>query len=467
MTPKSDQVLSLLQARLDKAAILAGDAIDPRYSDDLAGERGARPELVLRPRGTDEVAEILKVCNDACLPLVVQGGRTGLSGGARVLAGEAVLSLERMTTLQELEPTAGTIVADAGVPLQLVQEKADTAGLVFGVDIGARGTATIGGNIATNAGGIRVLRYGSFRAQVLGLEAVLADGSVLSSLKGLAKDNSGYDLGQLFIGSEGTLGVVTRACLRLHPRPVTQSAAFCSLPSLGAAFGLLTFLRARLGNLLSGFEVILAPLMGDMVAALGFTAPVALSTPVYVLADIQGMSPGTDEEAFIETLSQAIEDGLVEDVVVSQSEREFHALWTLRDDVNRFLFAEDAMLSLDVSLPLPEMGAFLDMARAAQRQVDPAARDYVFGHLGDGNLHYVVRTDRPDQVAGAVFDCVAKSGGSISAEHGIGLDKKAYLHLTRAPAELAAMRRLKAAFDPNNILNPGRIFDMPPALPNV
>ena len=467
MTPKSDQVLSLLQARLDKAAILAGDAIDPRYSDDLSGEPGARPELVLRPRSTDEVAEILKVCNDARLPLVVQGGRTGLSGGARVLAGEAVLSLERMTALQEVEPTAGVVVADAGVPLQLVQEKADAAGLVFGVDIGARGTATIGGNIATNAGGIRVLRYGSFRAQVLGLEAVLADGSVLSSLKGLAKDNSGYDLSQLFIGSEGTLGVVTRACLRLHPKPVTQSAAFCSLPSLEAAFGLLTFLRARLGNLLSGFEVILAPLMGDMVAALGFTAPVALSSPVYVLADIQGMTPGADEEAFVETLSQAIEDGLVEDVVVSQSEREFHALWTLRDDVNRFLFAEDAMLSLDVSLPLPSMGAFLDMARAAQASVDPAAQDYVFGHLGDGNLHYVVRTDRPDQVASAVFDCVAKSGGSISAEHGIGLDKKAYLQLTRSPAELAAMRRLKAALDPNNILNPGRIFDMPPALPNA
>ncbi|CAN7612925.1 FAD-binding oxidoreductase [Aminobacter sp. LjRoot7] len=467
MTPKSDQVLSILQARLDKAAILAGDAIDPRYSDDLSGEPGARPELVLRPRSTSEVAEILKVCNDARLPLVVQGGRTGLSGGARVLAGEAGLSLERMTTLQEVEPTAGTIVADAGVPLQLVQEKADAAGLVFGVDIGARGTATIGGNIATNAGGIRVLRYGSFRAQVLGLEAVLADGSVLSSLKGLAKDNSGYDLSQLFIGSEGTLGVVTRACLRLHPRPVTQSAAFCSLPSLDAAFGLLKFLRARLGNLLSGFEVILAPLMGDMVAALGFTAPVALSSPVYVLADIQGMTPGADEEAFIETLSQAIEDGLVEDVVVSQSEREFHALWTLRDDVNRFLFAEEAMLSLDVSLPLPEIGTFLDMARAAQGRADPAAQDYVFGHLGDGNLHYVVRTDRPDDVASVVFECVAKCGGSISAEHGIGLDKKAYLHLARTPSELAAMRRLKVAFDPNNILNPGRIFDMPPALPNV
>lgn len=463
MARPTDQVLSTLQTRLDKAAILAGDAIDPRYSDDLSGEPGARPELVLRPRKTHEVAEILNACNAARLPLVVQGGRTGLSGGARVLAGEAVLSLERMTVLQDVEPTAGTIITEAGVPLQIVQEKADAAGLVFGVDIGARGTATIGGNIATNAGGIRVLRYGNFRAQVLGLEAVLADGTVLSSLKGLAKDNSGYDLSQLFIGSEGTLGVVTRACLKLHPKPVTQSAAFCSLPSLDAAFGLLKFLRGRLGNLLSGFEVILAPLMGDMVASLGLTAPVALSSPVYVLTDIQGMAPGADEEAFTEALAQAIEDGLVEDVVLSQSEREFQALWTLRDDCNRFLFAEGAMLSLDVSLPLPRMGEFLDLAKAGQTRADPAARDYVFGHLGDGNLHYVVRTDRPNEVAKAVFDSVAQTGGSISAEHGIGLDKKAYLHLTRTPAELAAMRRLKAALDPRNILNPGRIFDMPPA----
>ncbi|CAI2936557.1 FAD-binding oxidoreductase [Aminobacter niigataensis] len=467
MARPTDQVLSILQTRLDKAAILAGDAIDPRYSDDLSGEPGARPELVLRPRNTSEVAEILNVCNAARLPLVVQGGRTGLSGGARVLAGEAVLSLERMTALQEVEPTAGTIVAEAGVPLQVVQERADAAGLVFGVDIGARGTATVGGNIATNAGGIRVLRYGNFRAQVLGVEAVLADGSVLSSMKGLAKDNSGYDLSQLFVGSEGTLGVVTRACLRLHPKPVTQSAAFCSLPSLDAAFGLLKFLRGRLGNLLSGFEVILAPLMADMVAALGLTAPVALTSPVYVLTDIQGMTPGADEEAFTEALSQAIEDGLVEDVVLSQSEREYQALWTLRDDCNRFLFAEGAMLSLDVSLPLPRMGAFLDLTEAAQAHADPAARAYIFGHLGDGNLHYVVRTDRPNEVAKAVFDCVSRSGGSISAEHGIGLDKKAYLHLTRTPAELAAMRRIKAALDPNNILNRGRIFDMPPALPNV
>ncbi|MDH6232314.1 FAD/FMN-containing dehydrogenase [Mesorhizobium soli] len=460
MAKPTEQLISQLQSRLDRAAILVGEAIDPRYGDDLSGKPGERPEVVLRPRYTSDVAEILKACNAACQPLVIQGGRTGLSGGARVLAGEVVLSLERMTSLGEVETTASTIIAEAGVPLQAAQEKADAAGFVFGVDIGARGTATIGGNISTNAGGIRVLRYGNFRTQVLGVEAVLADGSVVSSLKGLAKDNTGYDLSHLFIGSEGTLGVVTRACLRLHPKPISQAVAFCALPSLEKAMALLQFLRARLGTLLSGFEIIFDPLMSEMTEALGLQAPVPLTTPVYVLTDIQGMSPETDETVFAEALGQAIEDGMVSDAVVSQSEREFQALWALRDDCNTYLFGLGPMLSLDVSLPLPRMGEFLARARTTQNSVDATARDYIFGHLGDGNLHYCVVTERPDAVAEAVFGCVAQAGGSISAEHCIGLNKKSYLHLSRSDAEITAMRRMKAALDPNNILNPGRIFDM-------
>lgn len=460
MAQQIEQLILALQGKLDSAAILVGDAVDPRYSDDLSHEVSHRPEIVLRPRNTGEVAEILKACNTVGQKLVTQGGRTGLAGAARVQAGEAVLTLERMTALSPVEPATATVIAEAGVPLQIVQEHADAAGFMFAVDIGARGTATIGGNISTNAGGIRVLRYGNFRAQVLGVEAVLADGSVVSSLKGLAKDNSGYDMSQLFIGSEGTLGVVTRACLRLHPRPVTQSVAFCALPSLDAAMELLKFLRARLGTLLSGFEVIFDPLMSEMAGALGLQPPVELNAPVYVLTDIQGMSPETDETVFAEALGQAIEDGLVVDAVLSQSEREFQTLWALRDDCNTYLFGLEPMLSLDVSLPLPRMGEFLALAREAQRKADPSGRDYIFGHLGDGNLHYCVKTDAPDAVARAVLDCVARTGGSISAEHGIGLDKKSYLHLSRSAVEVAAMRRVKAALDPNNILNPGRIFDM-------
>ena len=463
MTPAAQRLLSQLGHRLDSGAILVGDAVGARYGDDLSGIPGVRPELVLRPRDSQGVAEVLKACTAAGQKIVIQGGRTGLCGGARTLPGEAVLSLERMTRLEPVEPMSATIVAEAGAPLQAVQEAPDDAGLCFGVDIGARGTATIGGNVATNAGGIRVLRYGTFRAQVLGLEAVLADGSVLTSLKGLAKDNSGYDLNQLFIGSEGTLGVVTRACLRLHPRPVSQAAAWCALPSLEAALSLLALLRARLGNLLAGFEILFEPLVGDMAAALGITPPLPISSPVHVLADIQGMTSGPDEEAFAAVLGEALETGFARDVVLSQSPREYQALWGLRDDCNRYLFSVPAIVGLDVSVPLPRMATFVDTARGMARRIDPDCRIYVFGHLGDGNLHYIVGTEHPEVVTKALFTCLAELGGAITAEHGVGLDKKAYLPLVRSAGEIAAMRRLKAAFDPENILNPGRVLDLVPA----
>lgn len=462
MTPSAERVLSQLRQRLDPGALLAGEAVDARYGDDLSGMPGVVPELVLRPRDTAGVAEAMKACAAAGQKLVVQGGRTGLCGGARALPGEVVLSLERMTRVERVEPMAATVVAEAGAPLQAVQEAADAAGLCFGVDIGARGTATIGGNVATNAGGIRVLRYGTFRAQVLGLEAVLADGSVLSSMKGLAKDNSGYDLAHLFVGSEGTLGVVTRACLRLHPKPATQAAAWCAMPSLDAALALLRLLRARLGNLLGGFEILFEPLVGDMAAGLGIAPPLPLASPVHVLTDIQGLASGADEEAFSAVLAEALEAGLARDVVLSQSQREYQSLWALRDDCNRYLFSLPPMVGLDVSVPLPRMAAFLAEAEGKARRIDPACLIYVFGHLGDGNLHYMVATESPEAVTKALFECLAGHGGAITAEHGVGLDKKAYLPLVRSPAEIAAMRRLKAAFDPGNILNPGRVFDMAP-----
>ncbi|CAN7728786.1 FAD-binding oxidoreductase [Mesorhizobium amorphae] len=462
MTRPLEQLLSQLHERFDTASVLVGDAVDPRYSDDLSGKMGVRPELVLRPRTAAEVAEMLRLCNGIGQPLVVHGGRTGLAGAARVEPGEAVLSLERMTAIEAPDREAATIVADAGVPLQVVQDAADAAGLLFGVDIGARGTATVGGNIATNAGGIRVLRYGMYRAQVLGLEAVLADGSILTSLKGLPKDNSGYDLNQLFVGSEGTLGVVTRACLRLHPKPATEVNAFCALASLEAAIALLGLLRQRLGPLLSAYEVNFSPLYGAMVAGMQAPAPLPAGSPVYVLAEIQGTEPDRDGERFAAVLMQAVEEGVIDDVVVSQSPREFRALWDVREDANRFLFSIEGLVGVDISIPLARMAAFLRDAEAAIRTVDRNAEIYVFGHLGDGNLHYQVQTSEPALAYDIIYRGVAAAGGAVSAEHGIGLDKKKWLHLVRSEAEIAAMRRLKSAFDPNNILNPGRIFDAAP-----
>lgn len=453
-------LIGALSARLDQGALLMGDDVGDAYLGDATDARGPRPALVLRPRDTADVSLILSTCNDLGQPLVIQGGRTGLSGGARPCEGEVSLSLERMTRLESVDLRAGTVVVEAGVTMQSVQEAAEEAGFLFGVDIGARGSCTVGGNIATNAGGIRVLRYGMYRAQVLGLETVLPDGSVLSSLKGLPKDNSGYDLNQCFIGSEGTLGVVTKACLRLHPLPPLQVNALCALPSLAAAQALLARLRQELGPLLSAFEVIFPEVYAG-VAAGGFaTPPLPVGAGLYALVEIQGQDKSENHERFAATLMSAVEAGLVDDVVVSQSPRDYRGLWALREACSAFIFSMDRMVGFDVSIPLARMQDFLTDAAVRLLAIDSSARPYVFGHLGDGNLHYMVRTDRYEDIADAVFAVVAETGGAISAEHGIGLDKKKWLPLVRSASEIAAMRRMKRAFDPNLILNPGRVFDM-------
>lgn len=448
---------------LDTNAILTGTAVGESYCGDATDEKGPAPAVVFRPAGTADVAAVLAACHENGQPVVVQGGRTGLSGGARPASGEVSLSLERMRTIGTADPVSGTIVVEAGATLQAVQEAAHAAGMMFGVDIGARGTSTIGGNIATNAGGIRVLRYGMFRAQVMGLEAVLADGTVVSSLRGLPKDNSGYDLGQMLIGTEGTLGVITRACLRLHPRPLVQANAFCALPSLDAAMEMLQALRTRLGSLLSAFEVIFPPVYEGVLAHSGMTAPVVTGAGIYALVEIHGQNEAEDEDRFRTVLMELYENGTISDVAVSSSGREYAAIWALREGASEFIFSMDHMTGFDVSLPLASMQDFLDSAAVEVAACDADAQLYIFGHLGDGNLHYLVRSTQHETIADAVFAAVARCGGAISAEHGIGQDKKKWLPLVRSPGDMTLMRRLKAALDPANILNPGRVFDALPA----
>ena len=441
--------------------MLAGDDVGDGYRGDATDERGERPLIVFRPSSATEVSAILAECNRLGQPVVVQGGRTGLAGGARPCVGEVSLSLERMTNLSAVDEDTATVVAEAGVTLQSVQEAAASRGLLFGVDIGARGTSTVGGNAATNAGGIRVLRYGMYRSQVLGLEAVLADGSILTSLKGLPKDNSGFDLNQIFVGSEGALGVVTRACLRLHPAPRSQANAFCGLPSLAAAVALLKYLRAALGPSLSAFEVIFPNVYDGVLSLTGAQPPVAASAGMYALVEMQGQDEAGDQECFSEALMACYQSGIVTDVAVSGSLREYHAIWKLREAASEFIFSMDHVSGFDVSLPLSNMQAFLDSADGEIAAADPDAAIYIFGHLGDGNLHFLVRTHHHERIADIVLAAVIRSNGAISAEHGIGLDKKKWLPLCRSAAEMRAMCRLKTAFDPNNILNPGRVFDMP------
>ncbi|WP_312869727.1 FAD-binding oxidoreductase [Jiella pacifica] len=457
--PPNEALLNRLAVLLPRAALMIGDDIDPRYQEDRRGRFSAQPRFIMRPSSTSEVAVCLAACNAFAQPLVLHGGRTGLSGGHRIHPGEAVLSLERMSDVGDVDTDAGAILASAGTPLQTVQEKADAAGYLFGVDLGARGTATIGGNIATNAGGIRVLRYGMFRAQVAGLEAVLADGTVLSNLRGLDKDNSGYDLKQLFIGSEGTLGVVTQALLKLHSKPHDTVNALLAVPSLDAAIALLKVLRVRLGSALSAFELMLPAAFDGVVEFLGVPRPFSTKAPFYVLTEAEIRQDGSELDSFTACLMEAIEAGSVEDAVISQSRREFAQLWDIRDSCAEYVRSRNNITGGDISVPVSRIGDFLKASQKAVKAIDAGTEFILFGHLGDGNLHYVISTPKGRAAIDRVYRLAAEHGGSISAEHGIGVDKKPWLHLARSEAEIAVMRRLKAAFDPNAILNRHRIFD--------
>lgn len=450
----SDRIRPLL----DHNGMLEDAAARAAHDRDATGIAGASPLAILRPRNADELSKILSVASEMAQPVVVQGGRTGLAGGARPRDNEVAIVLERMRTRLPVDEADATIEVEAGVPLEEVQKAALEADLYFGVDLGARGTATVGGMISTNAGGIRVLRYGMFRDQIAGLEGVLADGTILTSMRGLVKDNAGYDLRQLFIGTEGTLGIVTRAKLRLHPAPITQGAALLSLGSIESAMRLLALLRQRLGDLLAAFEIMLPEVYEGTLKHMRMHPPLRPGSQVYILTDIQGRAPDTDIKRFHAALGEALEDGIAEDAVVSSSGREFNDLWAIREGINAYIFAQGKALGFDVGIPLSSMANFLADARQRVHAIDGAASPFVFGHLGDGNLHYIVRTEHPTAVANAVLAATASSGGTISAEHGIGRDKRDWLHLCRSDAEISVMARLKQTLDPAGILNCERVI---------
>lgn len=450
-----DRLLAALSG-LPEVSVRVGADVGEGHASDRSVTRGIRPAVLLRPGSTAEVSAMLAACHALSRPVVVQGGLTGLAGGASACAGEVALSLERMRGLGPVDPLGATVLAEAGVPLAVVQQTAAAAGLRFPVDLGARGSATIGGMIATNAGGIRVLAHGMMRRHVLGLEAVLADGTVLMRLGTLAKDNSGPDLGALFIGTEGTLGVVTRAVLALTPAPAFTAMAFCALP--GAPDALETFrrLRARLGRRLSAFEFIDGR-VHDATVAFGVASPLAPRAPAYAMVEIEGDTEA-DRDLFEQALAATMETGLVTEAVMGHDGRSQAAFWRFRDGISDCIFAMSEAYGFDIGVPLARLPAFLDATEAAVAAADPAARFWVFGHLGDGNLHYIVTTSKPDDVAAIVYRAVAAAGGALSAEHGIGREKTEWLALFRSPAERAQMRRLKAAFDPRGLLNPGRIL---------
>jgi FAD/FMN-containing dehydrogenase len=458
-----DTLLDRLRAELGQGAVMTGEAVSGRSAGIWGPARGIAAAALVRPRDTREVSRALALCHEARQPVAVHGGLTGVVDGAWATPDELVLSLERMQAIEAVDPLGRTLTVQAGARLQRVQEAAAEHGLMFPLDLGARGSAQIGGNAATNAGGNRVIRYGMIRDSILGLEAVLADGTVVSSLNAMLKNNAGYDLKHLFIGSEGTLGIVTRLVLRLRPAPASQATALLAVPDFDCVTGLLGFADRALGGALSAFEVMWGDYYDFITGAGGPSAPLERGRPFYVLIEALGGDPAGDAARFEAVLSDALDQGLAGDALVAKSESERLRFWAVRDEVARMLDL-DPMFLFDVSLPIRCMQTYIQGLRRAIDARWPGAAVFVFGHLGDGNLHLGISAGTPGgadhaEVERLVYQPLASVGGSVSAEHGIGLQKKPWLPLSRTPEEIALMRTLKRALDPRGILNPGKVFD--------
>ena len=454
------EVLKALRAALGDDAVIAGPALAARATSywDAAPTRA---RALVRPRDTAEVSRTLAICHAHDQPVVTQGGLTGCVAGAVAGAGEVILSLERMNAIEAIDPLGATATVQAGVTLQAVQDAARAHDLLFALDLGARGSCTIGGNVATNAGGINVLRYGMMRALVLGLEAVLADGTVISSLNRMLKNNAGYDLKQLMIGTEGTLGVVTRVVLRLHPRPVSRDAALVAMDSFDQVTTLLGRMQRDLAGTLSAFEVMWNGYYRAATDTGGHRAAMGREHPFYVLLQAEGADPAGDAARFAQRLEAALEAGLIVDAVMPQSESERLALWAVRENFEAMLAGRQTFL-YDVSLPVSAMAAYAEAVQAACAARWPQGRCIVFGHIADGNVHLFVQPGS-DEATHADSDAIvyaplAGCEGSVSAEHGIGTEKIGWLNRSRSAAEIDLMRLLKRSLDPKNLLNPGRVL---------
>ncbi len=458
-----ESLIGRLRAILGPEGVLTGDDVTG-HTGGWAVREPCAATAVLRPQSTEEVSHVLRLCWEADQPVCVQGGMTGLVHGGVARGDEIVLSLERMSAIEDIDPVGRTMTVQAGAPLQAIQKAADGEGLLFPLDLGARGSCQIGGNVATNAGGNRVIRFGMTRDLVLGVEAVLADGTVVPSLYAMLKNNSGYDLKQLFIGSEGTLGIVTRVILRLERRPRSNNVALVALASFEHVIDLLRAMEEGLGPNLSAFEVMWSDFYELVTSPPAQSAPpVPHGSPFYTLVESLGSDETADREAFEQTFADAFESGVIEDAVFGSSSSERDKLWELRDDIEQ-MGRLGPNFTYDVSLRISDMKSYVDEveARLADRFEDPKC--IVFGHLGDGNLHLVVAVgdgspDTRRAVEEIVYSALRPLGGSVSAEHGIGFEKRPYLSWSRSASEIDLMHTLKQALDPKGILNPGRVLE--------
>jgi FAD/FMN-containing dehydrogenase len=454
----SDRLAGEVAGIVGAGHVLTDPDLRAPYETDWTRRWSGRARFVVRPADTAEVATVVAVCAAAGAPVVPQGGNTGLVGGAVPRAGQVLLSLTRLRGTEPVDEDAAQVGAQAGVTLAALQRHAAGSGWDFGVDLAARDSATLGGMVATNAGGIHVLRYGPMRRQLLGVEAVLADGRVLRRLAGLEKDNAGYDLTGLLAGSEGTLAVITATRLRLVPRAAARVVVLLALNGTAAALAVLRRVRRRVAAL-EAAELFYGDGLELVRAHAGLPPPFRASHPAYLLLEAAAADPGEElGEALAGALDGAPE---VDDVAVADDRAAREALWAYRERHTEAVAAAGVPHKLDVSVPLGRLAEFESAVRRRVAEVDPHAWTILWGHCGDGNLHVNVLGPAADddRVDEAVLALAASLGGSIAAEHGIGAAKRRWLHLCRDDADRATMRAVKAAFDPAGLLNPGVLFD--------
>ena len=446
-----------------EAGILTGSALAGRSAGIWSG-RELKALALVRPGSTQEVSAVLKICHQEKQSVIPAGGMTGLVGGHDSGVADIVLSLERMNRIENCDPRSRTMVVEAGTILQTIQEKASDAGLMFPLDLGARASCTIGGNIATNAGGVRVLRYGMIRDLVLGLEVVLADGTVVASMFDMLKNNTGYDLKQWFVGSEGTLGVVTRAVLRLYEAPLATETALLAVPSWEGVMNLLRHFDGELAGGLVAFEVLWRnhyELNTGPYSEL--EPPLSESAPYYVLIDVFISDAKQGRDKLEAMLMQCIEENKIVDGALANSETERQKFWQIRENFEPEQNKFDTIYGYDVSLPIEAMEKYVEVANDDLVAQFPDAELYAYGHVGDGNLHFSIYPGEAKDYAAVneiMYNPLKELHGSVSAEHGIGVEKKAYLNLTRSEVEIDLMRRMKKMMDPNGIMNPGKLFDL-------
>lgn len=465
------ELISRLAGIVGREHALTDPADQAAHLTEPRGLYRGRTPLVLRPGSTDEVSRILAAASEAHVAVVPQGGNTGLVGGQMPSeeGTEIVLSLSRMRAIRAIDPAGTAITVEAGLTLAEAQAAAAEAGRLFPLSMASEGSCSIGGNLATNAGGIAVLAYGTARSLVLGLEVVLADGRVWDGLRSLKKDNTGYDLRDLFVGSEGTLGVITAAVLKLFPQPADKATAFVAVPSREALLPLFRLVSDRAGPSLTGFEFMADRALDFVVRhAPGARLPFEPGEPWFALVEIAGSEPGLATPLLERVLAEAIERGHASDVVIANSLKQAADLWRLREAISESQKPEGGSIKHDVSVPVPMIPEFIARADTAVERVCPGARPVAFGHFGDGNVHYNVSQpvgmDKAaylalwEPMARAVHDIVVDLGGSISAEHGIGRLKRGELERVKSDLELELMRRIKTALDPKGILNPGKVL---------